>query len=76
MSFTASIAPVAAHPVERGSEMETLIWIAWASIPIVGVVVGFVLGAIGNLFGFDFWQVAITTGLAAAAFQAGKVFSI
>ena len=56
--------------------METLIWIAWASIPIVGVVVGFVLGAIGNLFGFDFWQVAITTGLAAAAFQAGKVFSI
>lgn len=62
-------------PSENTGEplMEKLVYLAYATIPFLGVVCGFLGGAVANLFGFPFWPSALLIGSAVAIFQTGRI---
>jgi hypothetical protein len=63
----------AAWLFELEPEMEKLIYYIAACAVVASLAIGFIGGAIGNLFGFGFWTPACICGGLFAAFTLGRI---
>lgn len=53
--------------------MEKLIYVAITGAIVAAIVLGFLAGAVANLFGGHFWVAAVITALMTVMFFAGKL---